>query len=263
MLLSDFHIHSTFSDGKLTIPEIVDLYGKQNFGAIAITDHLCEEKTWLGKAAAYLGRTLTPASFHLYIKILQSEAERAWSQYRMVLLPGFEITKNTILNHRSAHILAIGVTDWISADLGIVETCRKIREKGGLSIAAHPLAPNHLSKHPYWLWDNREELAPEIDAWEITNNRVLLKDVLATRLPKIANSDFHRLEHFSSWKTLIHAEAKQEAILEAVRRQNIEFRYVQSRIHEYPHDDNRAFVFEPRSWLGSFWKRPAPQALSA
>ena len=75
-LFSDLHIHSTFSDGKLTIPEIVDLYGKLGFAAIAVTDHLCESATLLGKAASYLNRTLTPATFPLYREILRTEAER-------------------------------------------------------------------------------------------------------------------------------------------------------------------------------------------
>ena len=38
--LGDLHMHSTFSDGKLTIPELVDLFGSRGFGVIAITDHL-------------------------------------------------------------------------------------------------------------------------------------------------------------------------------------------------------------------------------
>src|SRR4051812_14245648 len=103
MILADLHIHSTFSDGKLTIPELVDLYGSLKFGAIAITDHLCEENSWLGRAAHSIGHTLTPATYPLYIEILKSEAQRAWDQYRMLVIPGFELSKNSISNHRSAH----------------------------------------------------------------------------------------------------------------------------------------------------------------
>ena len=35
----DMHMHSTFSDGTFTVPEIVDYTGKNNFDLIAITDH--------------------------------------------------------------------------------------------------------------------------------------------------------------------------------------------------------------------------------
>jgi len=107
MMLADFHMHSTFSDGKLTIPELVDLFGSQGFGAIAITDHLCEAESFIGKAARYIGHTLTPATFPLYSEILKSEATRAWKKYRMVVMPGMELSKNSISNSRSAHILAL------------------------------------------------------------------------------------------------------------------------------------------------------------
>ena len=38
MYLADFHVHTTWSDGKLPMRAVVDLYGSQGFGAIAITD---------------------------------------------------------------------------------------------------------------------------------------------------------------------------------------------------------------------------------
>src|SRR5690242_5569816 len=96
MIIADLHIHSTFSDGKLPIPKLVDLYGSLGFGAIAITDHLCEEKSVIGKAAHYIGHSLTRASFPLYMEILKSEAERAWDKYRMIVIPGVELSKNSI-----------------------------------------------------------------------------------------------------------------------------------------------------------------------
>src|ERR1700744_1190961 len=106
MFLADLHMHSTFSDGRMTIPELVDFFGSRGFGAIAITDHLCENASFLGKAANYLKRTLNEATFPLYMAILESEGKRAWEQYRMVVIPGYELTKNSVSNHRSAHILA-------------------------------------------------------------------------------------------------------------------------------------------------------------
>ena len=42
MLLCDFHIHSNYSDGKLSVPEIVDFYGERGFDCICITDHLAD-----------------------------------------------------------------------------------------------------------------------------------------------------------------------------------------------------------------------------
>ena len=128
MMLADFHVHSTFSDGKMTIPAVIDLYGQRGFGAIAITDHVGESQTVIGKAAGHLGLCLTPATFPLYLEILKSEAERAWKQYKMVVIPGVELSKNSISNHRSAHILALGIEEFISADGDVADIAKEIRK---------------------------------------------------------------------------------------------------------------------------------------
>jgi hypothetical protein len=229
VIIGDFHIHSTFSDGKLTIPQIVDLYGSHGFGAIAITDHLCEEDRFLGKAANYLGKTLTRATFPIYQEILQSEIERAWQTYRMVVLPGVEFTKNSIVNHRSSHILGLGIFEYISADQDIVQLTRAIRSAGGVAVAAHPLSPRRRSAIPYFLWDHREEFRGEFDAWEICMHQNLLSEVIDSDLPKIASSDFHSMKHFSSWKTVFDCERHPSAILENIRRQRMGFKYFREK----------------------------------
>ncbi len=218
-------MHSTFSDGKLTIPELVDLFGSRGFGVIAITDHLCEESSTIGKAARYLGQTLTPATFPLYIEILKSEAERAWKQYKMVLLPGFELTKNSMSNHRSAHLLGIGVSQYIRADQDPLVLARAIRSQGALAIAAHPVHTRKSEKQTYHLWDRREELAPELDAWEVASGPYLFDEVLASGLPLVASGDLHQPEQITSWKTVFNCERHPEAILDAIRRQDVDFRF--------------------------------------
>ena len=232
MFLGDFHVHSTFSDGKLTIPQIVDMYGRAGFGAVAVTDHLCEE-TVIGKAAAYLGKCLTPASFPFYREILRSEAERAWDQYRLVLIPGLELTKNSISNHRSAHVLALGVDDWITAEGDIVEVVRRVKSHGALAVAAHPVWTRKVEKQTYEIWDRREELAQEFDAWEVASGPYLFDEVGRTCYPKLASSDLHRPEQMTSWKTVLHCERSVSAILDAVRHQEIDFRfYADSPVHD-------------------------------
>ncbi len=226
-MLNDFHIHSNFSDGKHSIPEIVDFYGSRGFGSIAITDHLCESSTFLGKAAAYLDRTLTSATFPLYLEILKSEKERAWDQYKMVLIPGFEITKNSLFNHRSAHIIALGITDWVAADGEIETILKNIRNQGALTIAAHPVSNGELEKQTLHLWDQRRALAHLFDAWEVASGPKLFDAVLESGLPMIASSDLHRFSQMSSWKTVMHCERKTEAILDSIRRQNLKFEFYQ------------------------------------
>lgn len=225
MILGDFHVHSNFSDGKLTIAELVDFYGKRGFGVIAITDHLCEEKTFLGKVGAYIGHSLLRNNFQEYLEVLGEEGERAWKQYKMLVLPGFEISKNSISNHRSAHIVAVGITEYVAADPDVTEIARSIRAQGALAIAAHPVPTRKLEKQTLHLWDRREELRKEFDAWEVASGPHLFDEVLHSGLPLIASSDFHHPGHIRAWKTVLDCEKHPEAILDAVKKQNISFRF--------------------------------------
>src|SRR5688572_16352233 len=44
-LLCDFHVHTAWSDGRLTLREVVDLYGQtEKFDVLAITDHILAKK---------------------------------------------------------------------------------------------------------------------------------------------------------------------------------------------------------------------------
>ena len=47
-LLTDLHIHTTWSDGTLPIEEVVRIYGEARFDAIAITDHLFDTQSSRG-----------------------------------------------------------------------------------------------------------------------------------------------------------------------------------------------------------------------
>ncbi len=229
MMLCDFHIHSTFSDGRLSVREIVDLYGRRGFGAIAITDHLCEERSFLGRAARFLSRTLTRETFPIYLEVLAEQAERAWREYEMLLIPGYEITKNSLLNHRSAHIVVLGLEEMLSADGDIVELLKYIRSSGGLSIAAHPVDTGIFEPQTYHLWSRREELAPYFDAWEVASGARLFKPVLRSRLPKIASSDLHHPSQLQSWKTVLSCERSRDAVFHAIREQDLSFQFYRVR----------------------------------
>lgn len=225
MWLADLHVHSTFSDGKLTIPELVDFYGQRGFGCLAVTDHICEERTFFGLAAGFLSYTLTEETFPAYLELLRAQAERAWEQYEMVVIPGFELSKNSWSNQRSAHILGLGVGEWVGADGDIPDLARAIRAQGGVSIAAHPVSTRKIEKQTHHLWHRREELAAEFDAWEVASGPHLFTEVQNSGLPMIATSDLHRAGQIRSWKTVFDCERHPQAILEAVRRQELSFKF--------------------------------------
>ena len=64
IIKSDLHIHSNFSDGKYSVAEIVDIFGGMGFDAIAITDHICEKKSWLGQVARKMNYSLTESRLY-------------------------------------------------------------------------------------------------------------------------------------------------------------------------------------------------------
>jgi PHP family Zn ribbon phosphoesterase len=224
-MLADMHIHSTYSDGKLTIPEIIDLFGSKGFKIIAITDHICEEKTFLGKTSNFLKKTLTRQSFPNYIKEIETEGQRAMKQYGMLVIPGLELTKNSIAFHKSAHILAVGINKFIEADGDIEDLIGKIKDQGGLAIAAHPVSTKFFEHQTYQLWDNRLELASLFDAWEVASGPFLFDEVMSSGLPIIANSDFHHPKQMSSWKTLIDCELNFNSMKQAVKNQDIQLTF--------------------------------------
>ncbi len=55
-LLCELHAHTTWSDGALSLRELVDLYGCRGFDVLAVTDHAPRER------ARSTPRTTTPTS---------------------------------------------------------------------------------------------------------------------------------------------------------------------------------------------------------
>ena len=52
-LLCDFHVHTTWSDGRLSLRDTIDLYGRTGkFDVIAITDHILMKRDWLAQGRA-------------------------------------------------------------------------------------------------------------------------------------------------------------------------------------------------------------------
>lgn len=225
MFLADLHVHSNHSDGALSIAGLVDLYGRLGFGAIAVTDHICEQNTFLGKAARYLEKTLTPATFAVYQEELEYERTRAWNKYGLVLIPGLELTKNSFFNHRSAHILGLGVRKYIGPEAEPVTLARAIRSQGGCAIAAHPVPTRKFEAQTFYLWNNREKLRGEFDAWEVASGKVWFNEVQEEKLPMIANSDLHHPSQMESWKTVFNCERTEESILQSIRNQELDAVY--------------------------------------
>ncbi|MFZ0825846.1 MAG: PHP domain-containing protein [Verrucomicrobiia bacterium] len=219
MLLCDFHIHSNYSDGKLSLPEIIDFYGEHGFDCICITDHLADPRRLLGKLTELANFTLGQEQVEEYFAVIDRERQRAWRRYKMLVMTGIEFNKDGYTRKTSAHLLGIDLKSPIDASLDIPELIAQIHSQGGLAVASHPhIMKSEWGKNTLYLWENQEKFAPLLDAWEIANRNNIFNDVGLKRLPFIANSDFHKPKHIYSWKTLIYAAKDSESIKDCIRR---------------------------------------------
>src|SRR6185312_7193214 len=138
MLLCDFHIHTNYSDGKLSVPEIIDFYGERGFDCICITDHLADPKRLLGKLSELSNMTLAQEQIGEYFSVIARERERAWRRYKMLVMTGIEFNKDGYSRKTSAHLLGVDLKSPIDASLDIPEIIARIHSQGALAIASHP-----------------------------------------------------------------------------------------------------------------------------
>lgn len=217
MLLADFHIHTTWSDGKLTIPQVVDLFGRSGHDVIAITDHVVNSDTLIGKAAHRFGLTVTPENFPQYREEIEREKRRALDQYGMVVIAGFELTQNCVTRRNSAHVLALGVDEFISADGTVEEMLERARKGSRAVVACHPHEQSDWFSNTFYLWNRRREVEHLVDLWELACRWDLFPPVARARLRYIGNSDFHREEHLYAWKTLVPARGNELSVFRALK----------------------------------------------
>jgi processive 1,2-diacylglycerol beta-glucosyltransferase len=219
MLLCDFHIHTSYSDGKLSVPEVVDFYGRLGFDCICITDHLADPRRLIGKLARLVNMTISEDQLEEYFEVIARERRRAWRKYNMIVMTGIEFNKDGYTKKSSAHLLGIDLKTPIASALDLPETIAHIHAQGGLAVASHPhIMKSEWGKNTLYLWENHEKFAPLIDAWEIANRHNIFDCVGMKRLPFLGNSDFHKPKHIYSWKTLLYCEKDAESIKECIRR---------------------------------------------
>lgn len=218
MLLCDFHIHTTFSDGSLDLSKTVDLFGQAGFDVIAITDHVVNGDTPFGKVARGLNYSVKAENFDEYLGRVREEARRAWDKYGMLVIPGVEITKNYLSTDQSAHILLLDIKEFVPACMDYENIFLEARRQDALTVACHP---HHMSdmkdRDTLFLWNNREKYAKYIDAWEIANRDDVFNVVSLKKYPYIANSDFHKARHIYSWKTLLNCDKTIDAVKGCIR----------------------------------------------
>jgi predicted metal-dependent phosphoesterase TrpH len=205
-LLCELHTHTTWSDGALTMRELVDLYGSLGFDVLAVTDHSCRaDDPWIAPEDR-APRGVHAGNYADYLGELDDEAARALDRYDMLLLPGLELTWNDLDAFRAAHALALGIRTFVPLDDGFEAALATAREAGAAIVAAHPFADEadqSAARTTRRFAHDRERLAPLVDRYELFNRTRLFAWVEEARLPFVATGDFHQTEHLAGWKTLM------------------------------------------------------------
>src|ERR1041385_241218 len=170
-LLCELHAHTTWSDGAFTVSELVDLYGRNGFDVLCVTDHVNRtDDRWLPTDAPRRG--IHPGNHGEYLAELEAQAQRARREYDLLLVPGLELTYNDLDPFLAAHSVAVGCRSFVGVDEGIEAALIEPRGEGAALVAAHPYRsrrgpiPSRLTLR--WSRDWRD-LKHLVDRWELFN----------------------------------------------------------------------------------------------
>src|SRR5262249_44598039 len=161
-------------------------------------------------------RAVDEASWDAYVETIFEEAERARLRYDLLVIPGAELTDNHADDDRSAHALALGLSEFVTLEEGLVPALRTARRRGAVIVAAHPhdgdaiLSGDRITRR---FWREHNELRPLVDRYELFNQRHVFSWVAEEPLPVIAAGDFHLEHDLASWKTLVVCEKDEHAVL--------------------------------------------------
>ena len=208
-LLCELHAHTTWSDGELELPELVNLYGRNGFDVLAVTDHVVRDRSCLHRG-----------NFSAYLDQIEDEAERARREYGLLVIPGVELTENDPRPERAAHALALGLREFVGLEYGLDEALQRAREAEALLIGAHPYALDDArlgQRGTARYSQEREWAAAALHRVELINRFDVFDWVRQLGLPLVATGDFHRREHLWTWKTLVVCERTEKAVLDHLR----------------------------------------------
>jgi 3',5'-nucleoside bisphosphate phosphatase len=218
-LLCELHAHTCWSDGHLTVTELVDLHGRSGFDVLCVTDHVVRsDDPWRVEEGLEFS-SVDEQTFDLYLAEIEREAVRAWRTYRMLVVPGLELTFNDSEPVMAAHAVAVGLREFVSVDDGIAEAMTTAAKAGAAIIAAHPnadepeLVRGRLTKR----FSRDAGLRDLAHRFELFNRTQLFPWVAHAGLPAVASGDFHTLEHLRGWKTLLASRHEERAVVDYLR----------------------------------------------
>jgi predicted metal-dependent phosphoesterase TrpH len=194
-LLCELHAHSNWSDGRLPLEQVIDLYGHRGFDVLCITDHVVR------------GREMVTEERHpAYLAAIREQAARAEGLYGMLVIPGLELTYDD-------------PADSVPVDRGIGAAMDEARAAGAALIAAHPhgAVPDSTPGRTTRMFWRDPELRSLAHRFELINRHRVFAWVAAAGLPAVANGDFHVAEHVDTWKTFLPCARTQAGVVDFLR----------------------------------------------
>lgn len=208
LLLCELHAHTRWSDGELGVRELCDLYGRNGFDVLAITDHTA------------LRAHLQAADFGAYLAEVEREAARARRLYDLLVLPGLELTYDAPEPEAAGHAVALGLRSFVGVGAGLEEALRAARAEGAALVAAHPYpletAATSARATAAFACDPAR-WSPLVDRFELVNRDTVFPWVARAGLPAVATGDFHVPAHLATWKTMLPCARDEEAVLDHLR----------------------------------------------
>ncbi|MDQ1371743.1 MAG: hypothetical protein QG582_658 [Candidatus Thermoplasmatota archaeon] len=183
----DLHVHSRYSRDASAQPSVILRRAKQmGLSGLAVTDHNSIDGSFEARSLA------------------KSEG--------ILVVSGLEVSTS------EGHVLAYGVRELIPRGLSAAETVDRVRDAGGIAVAAHPM------RFPSGVGLEAAENV-RFDALEVLNggsssraNAAALK--LSDRLsrPKTGGSDAHRLDEVGRSYTVMEGVFTEDQVLDAIRK---------------------------------------------
>ena len=207
-LLCELHAHTTWSDGRLTVRALCDLYGLRGFDVLAITDHAPGEE-----------REIHAGNYDSYLREVRAEALRARELYDLLVIPGLELTYDDPDPLAAGHALALGLRTYVDVSAGLDVALAAARAHGAALVAAHPYSPEQIATATRGTaaFAARPELAELVDRFELFNRHTLFSWVAAAGHAIVATGDFHRPEHLATWKTLLPCPKDEPSVIAYLR----------------------------------------------
>jgi len=193
----ELHCHSFYSKGK-KIPtegmdspaDLVKAAKALGLGGLALTDH-STNRGW-------------------------KEAEEACRRHGLVFIPAIEISS------LHGHVIGLGLNDYIRSGLSPEETLEKIREQGGLAVAAHPF---DIRREGLGKSSAKADVIESFNSMNLDrfSNMTALKFARKAGRPCVAGSDSHTKEMLG--QCINHIDAQDmDSCLKQIHRGKVSFR---------------------------------------